>query len=208
MTDQLLARLMTERPEIVLVGRTRFLAEAVVALSQRPQLVIMDWILQDGTGRELLHAMRTLAVRSRALVMMEYPNEASVAQVLAAGAAGCINRHASFGEFAQAVLTVAAGQRYLGSSVAVVGRNQPVSLLPRGGSKSLTPRETEVLRMVGEGCASKQIAAVLNLSVRTVENHRASIMRKTGLRSAAQLAVHAVQLGLVQLPGASEARQP
>ena len=64
----------------------------------------------------------------------------------------------------------------------------------------LSPRERDVLRFLAEGHSSKEIAECLGLSVRTVENHRARITRRTGLRSIAQLTLHAVRLGLIESP--------
>lgn len=79
----------------------------------------------------------------------------------------------------------------------------PAAPLPTAGAdrtRELSVRERDVLRLVAEGLSSKEIAARLTLSVRTVENHRASISRRTGLPSVAQLTLHAVALGLVTIP--------
>jgi DNA-binding NarL/FixJ family response regulator len=204
---EMLARFVASQPGFEVQGRAGSLAEAMAAIDARPRLVILDWMLPDGTGLDLLRALRNQGGHSRALVFSANTTEMAVRQALDAGAMGYLEKTASFADFTEALRTVASGQTYLGPEV-----TQIVRRLVRDPSHSLemrplTARESEVLRMVGEGCASKQIAALLGLSVRTVENHRASIMRKTGLRSAAQLAVHAVQLGLVTLPGGTRSLQ-
>jgi DNA-binding NarL/FixJ family response regulator len=203
---EMLARFVGSQPGFHVQGRARSLAEAMAALADKPSLIILDWMLPDGTGLELLRAVRNQGLASRALIFSANTTEMAVRQALAAGASGYVEKTATFAEFTAALRAVATGQTYLGQGVAQMVRRLVREPAPMSGAKSLTARESEVLRLVGEGCASKQIAALLGLSVRTVENHRASIMRKTGLRSAAQLAVHAVQLGLVQVANRATAQ--
>ncbi len=198
---EMLARFVATQPGFAVQGRVGTIAEAVRALDERPRLVILDWILPDGTGLDLLRAIRVRSSGSRALVFSAHTTELAVRQALDAGAAGYVEKAASFAAFTEAINAVASGQTYLGPEVTQIVRRLVRDPSHTPEMRPLTARESEVLRLVGEGCASKQIAALLGLSVRTVENHRAAIMRKTGLHSAAQLAVHAVQIGLVQLPG-------
>ena len=92
-----------------------------------------------------------------------------------------------------------AGQTYLGPAIARGVRRLVSNPESAALASDLSPREREVLRLLAEGLSSKEIAESLGLSVRTVENHRANITRRTGLRSVAQLTLHAVRLGLVEV---------
>ena len=117
---------------------------------------------------------------------------------VAAGVHGYVEKTASLAEFVSAIHHLGAAHSFLSTNVHQVLRRAEAAAARHPSLETLTAREKDILRLVGEGFASKQIAAMFSLSVRTVENHRASVMRKTGLHSAAQLAVHAVQLGLVE----------
>jgi DNA-binding NarL/FixJ family response regulator len=198
---EMLARFIATQPGFVVQARVSSLGEALTALAGRPNLVILDWMLPDGTGLELLRAIQAQHSACRTLVFSANTTEFAVRQALDGGAMGYLEKTASFADFTEALKTVAAGRTYLGPGVAQIVRRIVRDPSQTPDPRALTARESEVLRLVGEGCASKEIANLLGLSVRTVENHRASIMRKTGLRSAAQLAVHAVQMGLVQISG-------
>jgi DNA-binding NarL/FixJ family response regulator len=94
---------------------------------------------------------------------------------------------------------------YLGAAVSAVVHRLVRNPQATARSVELSPRENDILRHVAEGLSSKEIASRLGLSVRTVDNHRAAVGRKTGLHSVAQLTLHAYELGLVSLPGGQRA---
>ncbi len=163
----------------------------------RPDVVVLDWMLATGFGLDFLRRLPASG-RPRVLVFSANTTDLAVDEALGAGANGFIEKTGSIEEFTAALKAVAAGQTFLSPSIAAavrrIGSNRTTT--PSG----LSVREREVLRFVAEGLSSKEIADRLGLSVRTIENHRAAISRATGLRSSAQLALHALRLGLVELP--------
>lgn len=194
---QMLVAYVAAMPEFKVVGEAGDVAEALrVAEAARPQIVVLDWMLMDGLGLDFL---RRLEEPSPAvLIFSANTTDLAVREALAAGARGYIEKTASFSEFTVALKAVAAGRNYLGPAITrsvqrIVGNPEAVD-----AHMELSGRERDVLRFLAEGLTSKEIGDTLGISVRTVENHRASIVRRTGLRSVAQLTLHAVRLGLVE----------
>jgi two-component system response regulator NreC len=140
--------------------------------------------------------------RSAVLVLSMVDNPADVQLCLTAGARGYLIKEAAGTELTDAVRAVASGHEYLQPSLgAALVRWREAPGRPRAGagagvSSELTDREREVLRLIALGHTNAEIARLLFLSVRTVENHRASLMRKLGVRSRAELVRQAGQLGL------------
>ncbi|HVU36299.1 MAG TPA: response regulator transcription factor [Opitutaceae bacterium] len=186
------------------VGEAGSVAEALrVSDACRPDVVVLDWMLLGGMGLDFLRQVRT-DPPARVLVFSANTTELAVREALSAGASGYVEKTASFTEFKAALSAVASGQTYLGPALAgtvqrIAGDPERLRL-----HTELSARERDVLRGMAAGQSSKEIAAELGLSVRTVENHRASIVRRTGLRSIAQLTLHAVRLGLVELPAGAQ----
>lgn len=197
---QMLATFVSGVPGFTVVGEAGEVAEALrVAEATKPQIVVLDWMLLNGLGLDFLRSVR-IDPPPYVLVFSANTTDLAVREALANGARGFIEKTASFNEFTAALRSIADGQTYLGPTVAR-GVRRIVSNPERSeASLSLSPREREVLRLLAEGLSSKEIADRLSLSVRTVENHRAHIVKRTGLRSIAQLTLHAVRLGLIEAP--------
>ncbi len=202
---QMLVAFVAAMPGFEVVGEAGTVAEALlVAQEKQPQVVVLDWMLPDGLGSNVLRLVRQ-DPPPQVLIFSANTTDLAVREALAAGARGYIEKTASFGEFTSALEAIAAGRTYLGPAIA-----HSVQRIARSPERierriDLSGREREVLRLMAEGLPSKAIAVRLALSVRTVENHRASITRRTGLRSIAQLTLHAVRLGLVEPPAAAGA---
>ncbi len=200
----LLAAYVAALPGFAVVGEAGGVDEALrIAHEKKPAVVVLDWMLLGGLGLDFLRHVR-VDPPPRVLVFSANTTELAVREALAEGATGYIEKTASFGEFTTALQAVATGRTYLGPAVAravqrIVSNPEKVET-----SVELSVREREVLRFIAEGLSSKEIGERLGISVRTVENHRASITRRTGLRSIAQLTLHAVRLGLVEVPAAEE----
>ena len=162
--------------------------EALQALEQhQPNLVLMDVGMKQVDGIEL--TARVLAARPGLKVLMfsMYDNPEFVQRALHAGARGYLLKDAPAGEIIAALEVVASGATYLSPGVSGrLFRNQS----PR---PVLTPRESDILAALGRGESSKQIAARLNLSFRTVEAHRQNIKRKLGIEGQAELIKYAVE---------------
>lgn len=202
---QMLGAFVAAMPEFTVVGEAGSVAEALeVAQRTKPRVVVLDWMLLGGLGLEFLRSVR-IDPPPYVLVFSANTTDLAVRESLAAGAKGYIEKAASFTEFTAALRAVATGQSYLGPVVARSMRRmekQPEKIL---SVPELSPRERDVLRYVAEGMSSKEIAGHLSLSTRTVENHRASIVRRTGFHSVAQLTLHAVRLGLIEAPASLNA---
>ncbi len=204
---QMLVAFVSAMPGFEVVGEAGAVEEALrVAHEKKPEIVVLDWMLLDGLGSEFMSLVRN-EPPPLVLVFSANTTDLAVREALACGARGYIEKTASFGEFTAALEAIGAGRTYLGTAVARSLRRIAQASDRLEQPVELSARELEVLRLLAEGFPSREIAVRLSLSIRTVENHRASIMRRTGLRSVAQLTLHAVRLGLVEAPSArTEAR--
>lgn len=193
----LLAAYVGAMPGFAIVGEAGNVAEALeIAAATRPQVVVLDWMLPGEVGLNFLQLVR-IDPPPRILVFSANTTELAMREAFAAGASGYIEKTASFAEFTAALMAVAAGQTVLSPLVAAAMKRGALDPRRVGSGTELSERERVVLQLLAEGLSSKQIAARLGLSGRTVENHRASIMKRTGLRSIPALVLHAVRLGLV-----------
>lgn len=185
--EGLVARLQAV-PRFEVVGEAGGRADALALLaSARPDVVLMDVGLKDGNGITLGADMLAAQPAIKLLMFSMYDNPEYVQRALQAGARGYVLKDAPATEIVSAIDAVAAGGTFL--SAAVSGR------LFRGQAPKpvLTPRESEILSLLGQGASSKQIARQLDLSVRTVEAHRQSIKRKLELEGQAELIRYAVE---------------
>jgi len=170
------------------------------AESLKPEIVVLDWILENGTGRDFLNAIRLWKKRPLVLVFSGQISVLAVREAFTHGASGFIEKNCRLAEFIKALQNMAAGKVHLGPEIA---RLMKVQLAINGfehvGSQ-ISTRESEVLRLVANGSSSKEIAERLGISIRTVGSHRASLIKKTGMHSVAELTRHAFDLGLVTTP--------
>lgn len=197
---EMLAAFVSALPEFTVVAQAGTVSEAIrYADALHPDLVVLDWMLIGGGGLDFIRQLAPQR-RPKVLVFSANTTELAIREALAAGANGYVEKTASFADFKRALLDVAAGKTHIGSAVASVMQRVATRNDGPAGPPVLSPRERDVLRLMAEGKSSKEIAGELGLSVRTVDNHRASIMRRTGLKSIAQLTLHAVRLGLVTAP--------
>jgi DNA-binding NarL/FixJ family response regulator len=168
----------------------------------RPQIAVVDWILlSDASPINLPEAIRRCSPETKVVVFSATIETHFVSDAIAAGVAGFVVKSATLETLARGLRVVADGKQFFCSETSGVLRE----LLQRASQGStqaslLTHREREVLREIAKGHFSKEIAAAFNLSVFTVENIRRRIMRKTGLKSVAELTLHAVRLRLVPSP--------
>ncbi|MBW2108774.1 MAG: response regulator transcription factor [Deltaproteobacteria bacterium] len=176
-------------------GRTAVrLAEEIT-----PDVVLMDIGMNHLNG---IDATRRITDRNpdvKVIALSMYADEPFVSGMLMAGASGYVLKHCAVEELIQAVRAVTTGQTFLSPSVAHVVTSQFVRSGPKArgfGPCSLTAREREVLQLLSEGRSSKQIAATLHLSIRTVEGHRYRIMDKLKIHNLPGLTKFAIRNGL------------
>ena len=174
-------------------------AAAAMAQQYRPDVVVLDLSMPVMSGLEALGRIRDQVPDARVLVLSMHDHEEYVLQSVRAGALGFLRKDSSPGEMRTAIRAIAAGGSYFSEPVA----RTLSEVLSRGDGKSsgvdsLTPRERDVLVEIAGGATNKEIAGRLHISVRTVESHRESLMRKLGLRGVASLTRFAIDAGLIR----------
>jgi DNA-binding NarL/FixJ family response regulator len=180
--------------DIIPVGEAATAEEAVSkARSLQPDLVLLDLLLPGTGGHEAIPELAKVSPRSRVLVVSSQAAPCSVRQALSAGAAGYVPKRASDQELVAAIRQVAAGEGYvdpdLGAKLVVPDRS--VALEP------LSERERDILQLLALGYTNQEIGRKRYISVRTVDTHRAHIMRKLGLETRAELVLFALANGLI-----------
>ena len=170
--------------------------EAVVAVeTSRPKVVLMDLVMPRLDGASAMRAIRERVPASRVIVLTSFLDEDKLMPALRAGAAGYLLKDARPQELARAVRAAHAGEALIDPVVAA----QLVETLAHDGEPldRLTPREREVLELLGRGFANKRIALELGLSEKTVKTHVGHVLEKLGVADRTQAAVMAVRAGLV-----------
>jgi DNA-binding NarL/FixJ family response regulator len=164
-------------------------------------VLVLDLSMPGRDGFEVLREARKLRPAITILVLTMHANPEYVARAVQEGADGYLLKESAAQELVAGIEAVAAGRAYHSPEV-----QRQLTQLVRGRAASpsgldlLTEREREVLVRVAEGLSTKEIAARLDISTRTVETHRANLMRKLGLRSVARLTQFAIREGLVDTP--------
>jgi DNA-binding NarL/FixJ family response regulator len=166
----------------------------------KPDVVLMDMRLGDGTGTQATTAVLEVSPSSRVLVLSASAEREDVLQAVKAGATGYLVKSASKSELAEAVRATGEGRAVFTPGLAglVLGEYRRMAKAPATASAtpSLSERETEILRYVAKGLTAKQIAEKLTLSHRTVENHVQATFRKLQVANRVELARYAIQHGL------------
>jgi DNA-binding NarL/FixJ family response regulator len=192
--------LMDREPDLDVVAEAADGAEAVErALADDIHLVILDVRMPRMTG---LQAAREIARRKpevRTLILSMYENEQFLFEALKAGASGYVLKSGADRDIVEASRAAMRGQTFLyPSAVTALVRDFLAREGEADGFEPLTPREQEILKLIAEAHSSKQIAALLTISIKTVERHRANILEKLGMRDRVELTRYAIRRGLVE----------
>jgi two-component system, NarL family, nitrate/nitrite response regulator NarL len=170
------------------------------ATELKPDVVMMDIDMPRMNGLAATELLRKELPQVKVLVLSMHSQSDFVLRILQSGARGYVLKQASTEELLRAIETVHAGESFFSPDVARVALNQFVRGTGRGPHPGqISNREREVLIAIAEGLSNKEIAARLNVGVRTVETHRERIMRKLNIHSIAGLTRFAIQNGLVPL---------
>ena len=174
--------------------------EALALIAKhRPHVVLMDIAMPGLNGLEAAARAKKDFPGVRIMVLSMHVNEEYVLQALRAGAAGYLLKGASLQELEMAISAVARGETYLSPAMS---KHVVEDYVRRVGgeasaSERLTPRQREILQLIAEGSTTKEIAAKLTLSVKTVETHRTQLMERLDIHDIAGLVRYAVRIGLV-----------
>jgi len=198
-----LRALLTAAGNFQIVGEASNGREAVdLVRTLRPAVVLLDIAMPVLNGLEATRQMLVAFPAVKVIVLSALNDDESVESLSVAGAMGFIEKQTSGSVVSQAIREVLAGKTFF--SPAIVRRLGPnlSKLRERNGSfrtrPQLTSRETEVLQLVAEGWANKQIAAELHRSVKTVEKHRQNLMNKLNIHETAGLTRHAISVGVIE----------
>jgi DNA-binding NarL/FixJ family response regulator len=194
-----LRRILEARSDLRVVAEAANGEEAVqAALERKPDLALIDLTMPRLSGVEAIRRIRR-ATATRCIAVSMHELLGHVTQALEAGASGYVVKSAAPAELLGAIDAVRGGRSYLSPSVA----HWAVDAIARPGARApsplrgLTGREREVLQLVAEGLTSKEIAATLGVSIKTIETHRANLMTKLEIRKASSLVRVAMQEGLI-----------
>lgn len=186
-----LERLLEPEEDLVVVAEAATADGALQAVdSEDLDLVLLDIGLKQGSGLDVIGQIRARRDDLPILVLSMHQERFYAERVLRSGAQGYVMKQGDPAEIVPAIRRVLSGDLYLSPALAdelvrraVEGRDEG-----RPASEQLSDREAEVLRLIGSGLSTREIAEELNLSVKTIESYRANVKRKLGLRSGSELA--------------------
>jgi two-component system response regulator NreC len=194
-----LRRVLDAEADIETVGEAANVERAVFeALETHPDVVLMDVVMPGKTGIEGMPALLQAVPDVKVLMLSMQDDPQYVREAFEAGASGYVLKEAADTDVVDAVRAVADGERYLHPALGARLVAAESEERRRAESDPLSEREREVLRLLALGHTNQEIAALLYISVRTAETHRAHIMQKLGLSSRADLVRYALDHGLVE----------
>jgi DNA-binding NarL/FixJ family response regulator len=186
---------MLEREsDITVVGQAANADQAVTrARALQPDVILLDVVMPRKSGFETLPELKAVAPEARVIMLSMQTNPSSIRKALNTGAAGFVAKHASEADLFDAIRRVAVGSRYVDPELAgdlIVPDSAALT-------EPLSERERDVMFMLALGYTNQEVAEQLYISVRTVDTHRAHLMRKLTLRTRAELVLYALANGLV-----------
>jgi DNA-binding NarL/FixJ family response regulator len=194
-----LSLVLSSEPEIEVVGEVADGLQAVeLARTLRPDVAVLDVLLPMLNGAESAKRITKVSPATRVLGMSGYSDPLYVREMMRAGALGCLLKEQGENDFIEAVKSVARGKRYVSPKVSAwmvhsegrAGNGNPLDLL--------TLRELEILKLLAQGRTNKEVAAVLDRSLYTVDAHRGRIMEKLDLHSGGEIVRFALRHGLIE----------
>lgn len=197
MVAQGLRAMLAEDHEVVAVVEDG--KEVVAAVGRhRPDVLLLDLSLPGRTGMDILTDLRDIAPGIRVIVVTMHVEPVMVDAAVGLGAAGFVPKDAGVAELRTAIAEVMDGRRYV--SPRVKRRGHRGSEFDHLGFSRLTPRQQDIVRMIGRGLTSDQMASELGLTLYTVRFHRKSIMRQLGMENEWALVRYAILIGMADEP--------
>lgn len=199
-----LKALLTAESDITIVAEAQSGREAVALAEKcRPDVVVMDLAMPLLNGWEASRQIIKAVPTAKILILSTYDTDEHIQQAIGAGAAAYLIKQTAAADLVKAIREVKKGNAYFSPAIAARLREQTCRSLageqpPKPPQVELTVREAEVLQLIAEGFANKQIAGELGLSVKTVEKHRQQVMNKLNLHDTASLVRHAAAKGIIE----------
>jgi DNA-binding NarL/FixJ family response regulator len=196
-------RALLERlPDVEVVGEASDGREALALIArEKPDIAFLDIAMPELNGLEAAPRIARESPRTRVVILSMHADEKHVAQALQVGVSGYVLKDSFVDELPVLIRAVTRGETYLSPGISKQVVEALKNRLSGGGSPTetdvLTPRQREILQLVAEGKSTKEIAGALDLSVKTVETHRAQIMSRLQIRDVAGLVRYAIRMGLV-----------
>lgn len=199
-----LRMLLLAEEDIEIVGEASDGTQAIQMVAEvLPDVIIMDVQMPGVNGVEAARAIKDTHPECAVLALTIHEDEQYFFQMLAAGAMGYVPKRAAPDDLVRAIHEVHAGHVFLYPSMTSTLASDYLARMEAGDEDTagdvLTPREREVLTLIGEGLLNREIGESLNISVKTVERHRENIMNKLNLHSRTELVKYAIRKGLVEL---------
>ena len=195
-----LRALLRSEPGLQLVGEATGGYEAIELVGKtHPDILILDLSMPDLDGIAVTRQLKPQYPDLRILILTVHEDEAMLREAIRAGASGYIVKHAAEAELIAAIHTIRRGDLYVDPAmlrVLLVESPKPRTEQP-ASPDPLTPRETDVLKLIVQGYTNRQVGEELGISVRTVEGHRANLLEKLGLRTRVELVRYARDRGLI-----------
>ncbi len=196
-----LRALLKSEPTLELVGEASGGYEAIELVSQtQPDILVLDLSMPDLDGIAVTKKIKPQFPNLRILILTVHEDEALLREAMKAGASGYILKRAAEAELISAIRIILRGDLYVDPSMvrALLTDTLKPAAARRASPEPLSPREKEVLKLIVQGYTNRQIGEELNISVRTVEGHRANISDKLGLHSRVELVRYAREHGLIE----------
>lgn len=193
--------LLEKLPDITILGESGDGRETVALVnSLAPDIAILDISMPGLNGLDATARIVKEQPKTKVLILSMHTGEDYVLQALRAGASGYLLKDAATAELRLALIAVTRGETYLSPTISkeVLARHRRQADDPRADStKTLTPRMREIVQLIAEGRSTKEIAFLLNLSVKTIETHRMHLMARLNLHDVAGVVRYALRTGLI-----------
>lgn len=194
--------IIEQHPDLSVVGEAEDGRQAVaLAATLKPDVAVLDIGMPNLNGIEAAKQITAGDSGAAVVVLSMHRDETYILRALKAGVRGYLLKDSAESDLVRAVRSVAERKSFFSPAVSKVLLDDYMQKLKRTGAEDsydlLTPREREILQLVAEGKSNKEVAAILNLSVHTVETHRSNIMEKLKLKSLPELILYAVRKGII-----------
>jgi DNA-binding NarL/FixJ family response regulator len=190
--------LVESRPNWQVVGEAADGKEAIHSvIDAKPDVVVLDYSLPFANGVEVTRQIRAQLPKTEVLIFTMHDNQALIHDLLHAGARGYVLKTDAKDYLIRAIEALAVHKPFFNGQVSDVMWVKSLISKPNGSGSALTNRERSVVQLIAEGHSNKQAATILNISLKTIETHRANVMRKLDLSSSASLVRYAIRNKLV-----------